>query len=375
MQITETPLCNIGKNSAMAKIWQICKFIVWDECTMAHKRSLEVMGRTLKDLRDKHNIFGGAMNLLSGDFRQTLPVIPRSTVKALQLTTNMQVFLQHDETANVLAKELLDIGSNKVAMDTSTGFNTLPTDLCHITDSKEELIQRVFPEIAQKFNNHNWMGERAILASKNKDVEDLNATIQVFFSGQLVWLVFIKSVDTVMNQDDVVNFPTEFLNSLESPRLPTHNLQLKVGSVVIMLRKINQPRLCNGTILAVKKLMKNFIEATIIKGKCKGEDVLIPRIPMIPTDLPYDFNRLQFPTNLLGITSSLVSSILKLKNLILFQRKAYGAGQLVKLQANKVAERKDNNKKTSTGRERMNWPYFEMMAEIYLNEAQVTSKQ
>ncbi|GBP26531.1 hypothetical protein EVAR_86033_1 [Eumeta japonica] len=65
-----------------------------------------------------------------------------------------------------------------------------------------------------------------------------------------------------------------------------------------MLRNINQPRLCNGTRLAVKKLMNNVIEATIMKGKYKGEDVLIPRIPMIPTDLPFDFKRLQFPVRL-----------------------------------------------------------------------------
>lgn len=166
MQITETPICNIAKNSAMAKILQVCKLIVWDECTMAHKRSLEALDRTLKDLRDNQNIFGGAMILLSGDFRQTLPVIPRSTVadelnaclkssnlwqyvKTLHLTTNMRVFLQQDETANVFAKQLLDIGNNKVAVDTSTGFITLPTDFCHITDSKVELIQRVFPYMAK----------------------------------------------------------------------------------------------------------------------------------------------------------------------------------------------------------------------------------
>ncbi|XP_053968806.1 uncharacterized protein LOC128870231 [Anastrepha ludens] len=226
MQITETPICNIAKNSAMAKILQVCKLIVWDECTMAHKRSLEALDRTLKDLRDNQNIFGGAMILLSGDFRQTLPVIPRSTaadelnaclkssnlwqyVKTLHLTTNMRVFLQQEETANVFEKQLLDIGNNKVAVDTSTGFITLPTDFCHITDSKVELIQRVFPAIAQKFNNHNWLCERAILAAKNKDAEDLNATIQNFLPGQLV---SFKSVDTVMNQDDVINYPTEFLN-------------------------------------------------------------------------------------------------------------------------------------------------------------------
>lgn len=312
MQINETPACNIAKNSAMAKILQICKLIVWDECTMAHKRSLEALDRTLKDLRDNKNIFGGAIILLSGDFRQTLPVIPRSTVadelnaclkssnlwrhvKTLRLTTNMRVFLQQDRNADVFSKQLLDIGNGKIAVDISTGFITLPTDFCQLTESKEELIGRVFPNVAQNFKNHNWLSERAILAAKNKDVDDLNASIQNFIPGQLF---SFKSVDTVINQDEVVNYPTEFLNSLELPGLPPHNLQLKVGSVIIMLRNINQPRLCNGTRLAVKKLMNNVIEATIIKGKYKGEDVLIPRIPMIPTDLPFDFKRLQFPVRL-----------------------------------------------------------------------------
>lgn len=74
-----------------------------------HKRSLEALNRTLKDIRDNRNLFGGALILLSCDFRQTLPIIPRSTaadeinaclkssnlwryVKILRLTVNMSVF-------------------------------------------------------------------------------------------------------------------------------------------------------------------------------------------------------------------------------------------------------------------------------------------
>jgi hypothetical protein len=37
----------------------------------------------------------------------------------------------------------------------------------------------------------------------------------------------------------------------------------------------------------VKKMMKNFIEATRLNGKFKGEDVLLPRIPIIPIDIRY----------------------------------------------------------------------------------------
>ncbi|XP_055904221.1 uncharacterized protein LOC129940020 [Eupeodes corollae] len=156
------------------------------------------------------------------------------------------------------------------------------TPICNI--AKNSAMAKILKiQKAQKFNYENWLDERARLEAKNKDVEDLNATIQNFLSVQLV---SFKSVDTVMNQDDVVKYPMEFLNSLELPGLPPHNLQLKVGSVVIMLRNINQSRLCNGTRLAEKKLMNNVIEATIIKGKYKGED------------LPFEFKRLQFPVRL-----------------------------------------------------------------------------
>ncbi|CAD6208527.1 GSCOCG00010529001-RA-CDS, partial [Cotesia congregata] len=255
----------------MARVLQNCKVIIWDECTMAHKRALEALDRTLKDLRSNQSLFGGTIILLAGDFRVTLPVIPRSTavdeinaclkssnlwkyVKTIKLTTNMQ-----------------------------------------LTKSKDELIAKVFPNIGANHHNHAWLSERAILAARNKDVDYLNSEIQRQIDGQLY---SFKSIDCTTDPDEAVNYPIEFLNSLDVPGIPPHNLQLKVGSVIIMLRNLNQPKLCNGTRLAVKKLMNNLIEATIITGKFKDEDVLIPRIPMIPTDLSFQFKRIQFPVRL-----------------------------------------------------------------------------
>lgn len=279
---------------------------------MAHKKSLEALDRTLKDLRGNQNIFGGASILLAGDFRQTLPVIPRSTaadeinaclkcsylwkhVKTLRLTTNVRVELQNDPSAAEFSKQLLDIGNGTFRTDGSSGLITLPTTFCNAVKSKKELVENVFPNIARNFKNHSWLSERAILAGKNKDVNDLNASILQEIDEQFF---AYKSIDTITNEDDVVNYPTEFLNSLDLPGLPPHYLALKVGAPIIMLRNINQPKLCNGTRLAVKKLMNNLIEATILIGKYKEEHVLIPRIPMIPPDLPFDFKRLQFPIRL-----------------------------------------------------------------------------
>ena len=310
LQYTEAPTCNISKNSGMAKVLRICQLIVWDECTMAHKKSLEALHRTLQDLRNNNQQpFGGALILLSGDFRQTLPVIPRSTpadelnaclkssslwthVQTLTLSTNMRVQLQNDASAERFTKQLLDIGNGRIPINETTKLITFPPDFCHLKESKRDMIRDVFPTIARNHKNHQWLSERAILAAKNVDVDAINISIQNDIPGEIVTY---KSVDTVTNQDEVVNYPTEFLNSLDLPGMPPHILQLKIGVPIILLRNLDPPRLCNGTRLAVKKLMNNVIEATILNGKFKGEHVLLPRIP---TDTPFEFKRLQFPIRL-----------------------------------------------------------------------------
>jgi ATP-dependent DNA helicase PIF1 len=65
-----------------------------------------------------------------------------------------------------------------------------------------------------------------------------------------------------------------------------HNLQLKVGSPAILLRNLNPPRLWNDTRLDIKKWMKNVIEAIILNGKFRSENIILPRIPVKPTDVP-----------------------------------------------------------------------------------------
>ncbi|GFW17794.1 ATP-dependent DNA helicase [Trichonephila clavipes] len=111
----------------MAEVLRKCRIIIWDECTMAHKHSLEALDRTLKDIKNNTRLFGGALLLLSGDFRQTLTVIPRATyadeinaclkesylwrsISKLCLTINMCVQLQNDPLTSRFSEQLLDNG-------------------------------------------------------------------------------------------------------------------------------------------------------------------------------------------------------------------------------------------------------------------------
>ncbi|XP_049301813.1 uncharacterized protein LOC125775357 isoform X1 [Bactrocera dorsalis] len=193
------------------------------------------------------------------------------------------------------SKELLRIGNGQVPIDPCSGLISIPTTICQFTSNKYELISSVYPNIAQNYGNYDWLSTRAILAAKNTDVNDLNWTIQNKIPGDLR---SYTSIDRVENEDEVVNYPVEFLNSLMPPEVPPHNLRLKVRSVAIMLRNLHAPKLCNGTRLIVTKLMDNLIVASILKGPFKGEECLLPRIPLTSTDLPFQFRRLQFPVKL-----------------------------------------------------------------------------
>ncbi|GFW79937.1 ATP-dependent DNA helicase [Trichonephila clavipes] len=223
--------------------------------------SFHALDKTLQDLRGSSAIMGGATVVLAGDFRQTLPIVTRGTpadqinaclknsylwqhVEKFSLTTNMR---SHIQSAGQFANKLLQIGDGKVPEDPSTGLIIVPCG--QIVNSPDELLSKVYPKIQQNFKDQDWLSHRAVLASRNDVVEKINVTIQKQLPGQEY---AYKSIDCILNDDEAVQYPIEFLNSIQTPDLQAHNLILKVGAPIILIRNIDAPRLCNGTRLIVK---------------------------------------------------------------------------------------------------------------------------
>lgn len=136
----------------------------------------------------------------------------------------------------------------------------------------------VSPNIAQNFSNSQWLCEWATLAPHNVAVNKINWNLL-----QLLPVQEQSSIDTVIEQDQAVVFPSQQLSGMLLLNLTIQ----KNWAQIMLLRNLDPPHLCTGTRMVVKEMQSCVLDATIITGKYKGEDVFILWILLIPTDFPF----------------------------------------------------------------------------------------
>ena len=92
------------------------------------------------------------------------------------------------------------------------------------------------------------------------------------------------SYDTIIpssgNIDELsILYPEELLHTLNFNGVPPHELNLKVGTPIMLWRNLNQSvGLYNGTRLIITQLTNKIIEKEIINSNNITEKVYIPRI-------------------------------------------------------------------------------------------------
>lgn len=203
----------------------------------------------------------------------------------------MRVHLRGNVIAGQFSKLLLQIGDGEYPE--SEGKVTISASLGLVVTTLADLTARIYPDIADiKEKSMDWLCERAILTPKNDKAAIINEILlQSFEEVEMEY----RSVDSVIYTDDAVHYSVEFLHFLNPPGFPSHKILLKVGALIMLLRNLKPLKLCNGTRLRTKALHTNVIEATVFTGCARGESVFLPRIPLIPSEYPFEFRRLQFP--------------------------------------------------------------------------------
>ncbi|XP_071933712.1 uncharacterized protein [Coffea arabica] len=179
--------CSIGKQSAIAHLIKNAELIIWDEATMAKRKSIEEFNEMLQDLMQTNLAFGGKIIVFGGDFRQTLPMVSKghkediinaSFVKSplwqqlpkLRLQQNMRARKDPD-----FYRFLLIIGNGTQQINNSSEV-VIPTsmNIPFVDDdsSLETLINVVFPSIESFSINLVVVFNRAILMTRNDFVHD-----------------------------------------------------------------------------------------------------------------------------------------------------------------------------------------------------------
>ncbi|XP_074338490.1 uncharacterized protein LOC141676661 [Apium graveolens] len=300
---------------------------------MQHRHAFECVDRSLRDIMssiDKSRAkkpFGGITIVFGGDFRQLLHVIPKasraevvySTLNKSKLWESCEVFLLNqnmrlnagnsdleNKTIANFSKWQLAVGDGKetnIYPSPDTGEILIKIPDQYIVHTSGDPIQKLFevtcPDFIQNITSHEYLRSRAILTPTNIVVDEINTTILEKVLGMVYTYLSQDSIDDAGDDDNDFRsaFPVEYLNSINMPCIPKHELKLKVGVVVMLMRNLNQIMgLCNGTRMIVKSCRKNSIECEILCGSHVGMKHLIPRIEMIPSDTnwPFEFKRVHF---------------------------------------------------------------------------------
>ncbi|XP_076036528.1 uncharacterized protein LOC143022270 [Oratosquilla oratoria] len=153
----------------------------------------------------------------------------------LELTCNVR--LKADDAENkIFAKNLLALGRGE------SGPVKLPEKFGIVVETRKELVDKVYDNLEENHLNASYFKKRATISPTNDDVDRIN--LMVYDKSEEPEKVYM-SVDTAM--EELTDIQTSVFNAITSPSLPLHMLKLKVGSVIMVMRNICPPKLCNGS--------------------------------------------------------------------------------------------------------------------------------
>ena len=334
--------CSLGTLKAtepLGKQLYWADVIFLDELTMMHKLLFELLHNNCIDLHHRHHPelkrtfhtpFAGKLIIGAGDPRQCLPIkkyADRTTIvqsvvnrsylwvhfKELHLSINERVMKNakgqpesYQRECKLFTEQLLTLGDGTFPIYDRNNSAVNISKIIHTTTTEEtsvkDFVLWCYPEF-QGIRDKISLHEKAILCVFNEDVDEVNKIAIDLVDGYVRQCYSADELDLNNCKEEYKDTPFEYLHTLEISGFPSHELNLKIGCPVILLRNYN-PKigLCNGTKLIVHKFIKeSMIEFEIVsEGEHKGSIVALCRIDFTTseTDFPFIMIRRQFPIRL-----------------------------------------------------------------------------
>lgn len=101
----------------------------------------------------------------------------------------------------------------------------------------KNIVDVIYPDIKSNITNAEYLKKRSILTPINAIVNDVNSYILEHISGTTHTYFSQDSIyDNVDEKNEFgAGFPVEYLNYINMPCLPRHDLKITVGSVIMMM--------------------------------------------------------------------------------------------------------------------------------------------
>ena len=269
--IQEDSTCSIKVQSDLARLIKETKLIIWDEIFSCHRYNVEAVDRTLQDIMQSEELFGGKVVCLAGNPRQTLPVVKRAgragivnaciqmspifpQLKKCLLTENMR----SDKEEREFSDYLLSLGEGKEEIFEELGQFGIKIPDEYIVETKEDLIQNVFPCLGENHLDHSELIDGSIYTPLNVHAKEINDLCLEEISGAARTYL---SADSVLEDDHRDVVPLEYLNTITISGMADHDLSLKVGCPVILLRNLQGENLF---LLTVSYISNLFIQLQVV---------------------------------------------------------------------------------------------------------------
>ncbi|KAL3634567.1 hypothetical protein CASFOL_021621 [Castilleja foliolosa] len=210
-----------------------------------------------------------------------------------RLTKNMrlQSMSSSDESVQLsrFAEWIANIGDGTIGDEVDDAYNIEIPENMLIQDNGDPIdsfAQVIYPNIEQRIEDPKYLQDRAILAPTLDVVDAVNDYMIGKLSGDCHKYYSSNTVCKSDSNGDMLGdvHAPEFLNSIKCSGVSNHELNLKVGTPVMLLRNIDPSNgLCNGTRLLIIRLGSYVLECKILTGHSADDKVLVPRLSLTYT--------------------------------------------------------------------------------------------